>query len=257
MTGFVGNMEKPLGSFQAIIHSAELFEKIVESFPYPVQVFSTDGTAIRINRATVEMLGIHEEKHVGIYNVFRDPIVEKLKIAEQVKQVLTGEIVYLTNLNVSYPDMIEYFNVEDRDIQTIFLDITCFPLFCREKTVDFFIAIFIIKKLYQGREEIQKGREYIEKHWNEKFDIKEVARAAHLSSNHFLRLFKKHMGITPYRYYLNVKVDKVQEFLKDENLNIAEAFAFCGLDYHGHYARLFKEKTGLSPSQYRESMKTP
>ena len=34
--------------FQAAFEDNELFEKVVKFFPYPVQVFSPDGTAIMI-----------------------------------------------------------------------------------------------------------------------------------------------------------------------------------------------------------------
>lgn len=46
-------------TFQAAFDNDALFEKIVEAFPYPVQVFSPDGTAVRINRAA-----IREEKRL-------------------------------------------------------------------------------------------------------------------------------------------------------------------------------------------------
>ena len=63
------------------------------------------------------MIGIKSmESHVGKYNVFEDPIVRELGVMDQVRQVLTGKTVYLTNFNAPYQDMIRYFNVEDRDI---------------------------------------------------------------------------------------------------------------------------------------------
>lgn len=234
------------------MYGHELFGRIVDAFPYPVQVFSANGTAIKINRATVTVLGIKEEEHVGRYNVFCDPIVKKLGIMDQVKQVLTGKTVYLTDLNASYQDMIRFFDVEDRDTQTLHLDITCFPLFEPDQAVKHFIAVFLVKRIYRGRDEIQRGREYLETHWQDKFDVQKAAQVANLSPDHFSRLFKRHMGVTPYRYYISLKIDQVQGLLKDENLSIAEAFSACGLDYHGHFAKVFKERTGFSPSEYRE-----
>jgi AraC family transcriptional regulator len=240
--------------FQAVFENEELLEKMVESFPYPVQIFSVDGTAVRINRATLEMIGIRSvEAHVGKYNVFRDPLVRELGIMDVVRQVLTGKTVYLTDLDFSYQDMIRYFNVADKDIKTLHVDITCFPLMKPDHTVGCFVAIFFIKKAYRGREEIQRGKEYIENHWREKYDARKVAEAANLSAHHFAKLFKKHVGITPYDYYIDIKIRKIQERLRDPNLTIAEAFAACGVDYHGHFARVFKKRAGLTPSQYREA----
>lgn len=242
--------------WQTAFENDELPEKMVEFFPYPVQVFSVDGTAVMINKAALEMIGIRSvEGHVGKYNVFQDPLVRKLGIMDQLRQVLTGKTVYLTDLDFSYQDMIKYFDVVDRDVKTLHVDITCFPIMKPDHTVSCFIAVFFFKKIYRDREEIQKGREYIEDHWREKYDAQKLAAAVNLSPPYFARLFKKHVGVTPYDYYIDIKINKIKERLRDPKLTISEAFTLCGVDYHGNFARVFKKKTGLTPSQYREAAK--
>src|SRR5690606_23580084 len=117
--------------------------------------------------------------------------------------------------------------------------------------VECFAAVFIFKKIYRGKEEIERGRQYIETHWQEPFDANETARAACLSKAHFTKLFKKHTGVTPHEYYINYRISKLKEKLLDTNLSIAQAFAACNMNYNGHSARLFKEKVGVTPSVYR------
>lgn len=250
----VGDAHRSLSeSFQLLIKEQELLAKVIEFFPYPIQIFSLDGIARMINKATLEMIGIKDvESHVGIYNVFKDPIVSGLGCMGQVRQVLEGKTVYLTDFNAPYQDMICYFNVEDRDIQTISSDITCFPLVNADGVIEYFAAVFIIKNIYRGKEEIKWGRQYIEAHWQEPFDAKETAKAACLSKAYFTKLFRKHTGITPHEYYVNFRISKLKEKLLDTNLTIAQAFIACGMDYNGHSARVFKDRTGLSPSEYRK-----
>ena len=243
-------------SFQLLLKEQELLAKVIEFFPYPIQVFSIDGTARMINKAALDMIGIKSvESHVGIYNVFKDPIVEGLGVMERVRQVLTGKTVYLTDFNAPYQDMIRYFNVIDRDIQTISSDITCFPLINADGTMEYFAAVFIIKKIYRGKEEITRAKKYIETHWQEAFDLTETAKAACLSKAQFTKLFKKHTGVTPHEYYINYKISKLKEKLLDANLSVAQAFAACNMDYNGHSAKLFKEKVGVTPSAYRKNLK--
>jgi AraC family transcriptional regulator len=231
----------------------ELLGKVIEFFPYPIQIFSPDGTARLINKAALEMIGIRSvEAHVGKYNCFEDPIVRELGFLDQVKRVLKGETVYLSDFNVPYQDMIKYFNVVDRDIQTISSDITCFPLVNEEGEVEYFAAVFILKKVYRGREEIGRARQYIESHWLEPFNLSETAKAACLSKAQFAKLFKKHTGLTTHEYYINYKIERLKEKLLDTNLTIAQAFAACNMNYNGHSAKLFKEKVGVSPSEYRK-----
>lgn len=184
-------------SFPSLSEEQKLYAKVIEFFPYPIQIFSLDGTARMINKAALDMIGIKSvDSHVGKYNVFEDPIVSALGVMDQISQVLTGKTVYITDFNASYQDMIRYFNVEDRDIQTISSDITCFPLVNDDGAIEYFAAVFILKKIYRGREEIRRGRQYIESNWQEPFNLSEAAKAACLSKAQFTKLFKKHTGVT-------------------------------------------------------------
>ncbi len=242
-------------SFHEAFGNKELFSKIIEFFPYPIQVLSLDGTSLMINRAMIRVFQIkYPQMHVGQYNVFEDPIMLRLGLIDQVRQVIKGKTVYLQDISVPYKDIIEVYGSGDSDITAMYQDITSFPLLGADNKPVCFVAVFITKKIYRGKQEITEARKYMENNWQEQFDINDLAKQVNLSPSHFTRLFKKHVGCTPYRYYGNIKISKIKEKLMDPNITISEAFTACGVDYHGHYARIFKENTGLTPTEYRRML---
>ncbi|OQB51214.1 MAG: Bifunctional transcriptional activator/DNA repair enzyme AdaA [Firmicutes bacterium ADurb.Bin146] len=232
----------------------ELLAKIIDFFPYPVQIFSIDGTAKIINDATLKMIGIKKrENHIGIYNVFRDPIIEELECMDEVKQVLTGKTVYLKDFNVPYKRIRDYFDLADKDVKTISSDITCFPLYNDEGVIENFAAVFLFKNVYSIKEEISRAKKYIDTHWQEPFNTEAISKVSFMSKKHFSKLFKEQYGMTPHEYYIDLKISRLKEKLLNNEITISQAFSECNIDYTGYYIKLFKEKTGYTPSEYRNN----
>lgn len=104
------------------------------------------------------------------------------------------------------------------------------------------------------RDNIKKTIEFLNDCYNREFNFKEIARIANLSPYHFIRVFKAETGMTPYKYLLNIKLQRAREKLANRNLSISQVFSECGMEYNGHFAALFKRKVGLTPSQYRKKI---
>lgn len=235
--------------------SDEYLLNFINCLPYPVQVYACDGTSVMVNSALLKDFNIDSpDKIVGKYNVFKDLDVVAQGLISYAKRTFKGESFIIKDIQVPLENIYFNYDKKDTDIEAMYVDITLFPIFDKEGKVSCAATMFINKRLYRGKKEIEKAKKYIELHCLENFDINAVAKEACHSRTHLARLFKKHTGATPYSYYTMCKFKKLKEKLLDLNLSIAQAFNACGLDYNGHFAKIFKEKTGVSPSEYRKTV---
>jgi AraC-like DNA-binding protein len=243
-------------SFQNVPENEELFFKIIEFFPYPIQVYSPDGTSVMVNSALLDEFEVPDrEMVIGRYNILKDPDISRAGLFEAVQQAFSGEVVYVKDAEVPLKTIKELYNTECYHVDAAYQDATLFPILNNDGQVLYIVVILITRRIYRGKESIIKAKEYLRNNWLHEFDIDRVAQAANLSPYYLSRLFKKDVGMTPYNFYLSIKIDKIKEKLCDMNLTVSEAFAACGVDYHGNIARLFKKSVGLTPSEYRKKIK--
>ena len=242
-------------SFQELFGREELLAKVIEFFPYPIQVYAPDGTSVLVNKALLDEYHVSDPNMiVGKYNVFADPYIIASGAIQILKRAFQGETVFFPDVKVPLEDIVERYGITDLDVEAVYQDITVFPILDDKQRVQYVVALLINRRVYKGKSEIEKAKEYIENNWQDKFDLDKAAKAACLSKAHFTKLFKKHTGVTPYEYYINFKINKLKEKLQDTNLSITRAFTACNMEYNGHSARIFKKKTGLSPSAYRKRL---
>ena len=91
----------------------------------------------------------------------------------------------ITDLQEGYK--IEKYDIRDLDVEAAYQDITLFPIKDDTKQVIYVGVLLINRRVYRGKREIEKAKEHIEKHWMDRFDANETAKAACLSKAHFTK----------------------------------------------------------------------
>jgi AraC-like DNA-binding protein len=80
-----------------------------------------------------------------------------------------------------------------------------------------------------------------------------LAEILGVSARHLRYVFEQEIGLPPYRYYLNMRLDMAMTILRNEPertlRELAEEFGFCD---EFHFSRTFKRRFGISPSQIRK-----
>ena len=67
----------------------------------------------------------------------------------------------------------------------------------------------------------------------------------------FHEVFKAYTGMTPYQYFIQLKINKAKELLASDRYTVKEAAFRLGFEDPFYFSRLFKKKTGVAPSQWR------
>jgi AraC-like DNA-binding protein len=240
-------------SFQSLYENKELFVEIIKQFPYPMHICEADGTMLLANEAFLKFVKVsNPEKIFRKHNVLQDPDLERWGVKEFVMRAYQGETVHAYDIKVPVQELIDKFSGKKEVVfESLFHNMTAFPIYNGNNQLLYVVTVFVTSRYYNDKEEIMKGKEYIEDHWMEEFDIDKMANTVNLSRYHYTRLFKKHTDMTPYQYYQDVKISKLKEKMCDKNLSVAQVFAECGVDYNGNFAKIFKQKVGMTPSQYR------
>lgn len=96
-------------------------------------------------------------------------------------------------------------------------------------------------------------KNYIEQNLTHPLSIEDIAKQVNLSRSRALHLYKETYHITPYNYYLSLRLDLAKTMLKRTTLSIQEiSDRMSFTDYH-HFSSFFKKGAGVSPSDYRSS----
>lgn len=247
------SFQERLNMLQAVMGQEELFSKIIEFFPYPIEVYMRDGTAVMVNRAMLAEFGVtSKDAIIGKYNIFKDPDISKSGLTDLVKDVFSGKTGTVKDIKVPLQSIRERYQLQNGAADFMYQDATGFPIRDERGEVSHVVVLLITRRIYKGKVSILRAIEYLENNWDQEYNLNEAAKAAFLSTPHFSRVFKSEVGITPYNYYRKLKVEHLMEKLRDTNMTVKEAFNACGLRYSGHSISLFKNHVGVTPLKYRK-----
>ncbi len=93
------------------------------------------------------------------------------------------------------------------------------------------------------------SKHYIDTHLCNPININEISASSYLSKFHFIRLFKRCYGRTPYKYLTEARIEMAKHFLKS-GLAVGETCLRVGFESPASFSLLFKKQTGISPSAY-------
>ena len=107
----------------------------------------------------------------------------------------------------------------------------------------------VIKQPHQ--EQMESAAAYLRANFSTKIDIDTLAKDMFLSRYYFIRLFKKHFGISPYSYLTTYRINQAEELLL-LNMTVEEVALNCGFGNANNLNRIFKKTVGLTPTDFKK-----
>ena len=99
---------------------------------------------------------------------------------------------------------------------------------------------------------LERALQAIEAQLGSEIDVGEIAASAAVSTSHLIRLFNRHLGVTPARYLWQRRVERGIELLEETGLPIGEVARTCGFRSSHHFSRRVREASGSTPTRVRD-----
>lgn len=100
----------------------------------------------------------------------------------------------------------------------------------------------------EARQTVNLLRDAPEQRWT----LRELAAAVHLSPSQLGRVFADAYGKTPMTYLSTLRAERLARLLRETDLPVEAAMRQVGWHSRGHAARMFRQAVGVTPTRYRQ-----
>lgn len=104
---------------------------------------------------------------------------------------------------------------------------------------------------------VAQAKAYMQEHLHEAVNMEALARQFHVGYCWFHRCFRKHAGVSPNQYHLNLRLAKAAQMLRCTQLPVKEIAAKLGYPTPDYFSAAFKKKMKQPPQQYRDGAGKP
>lgn len=101
---------------------------------------------------------------------------------------------------------------------------------------------------------IERARDYLGARFSKQVRLAAVATECGMSAFQLIRVFHRVLGVTPYAYLVQLRVNRARDLLH-QGVNVSEVAYSCGFSDQSHLTRVFKKAVGVPPGTYRRAVR--
>lgn len=113
-------------------------------------------------------------------------------------------------------------------------------------------AVFIAKEMENKNDLVEECMEYINKNYQNRISLGEIAQHINVNSSYLSRIFKEKTGVNLLGVVNRKKMEAARDYLQNSNLKISEIAERVGIFDTSYFSHFFKKYTGQSPKQFRQ-----
>ncbi|MBY4678062.1 choline metabolism transcriptional regulator GbdR [Marinobacterium arenosum] len=107
------------------------------------------------------------------------------------------------------------------------------------------------QQLMSSQPKLAEVAQLMEANIEEPLALQELAQLAGVSRRKLERWFLKHLGCSPWRYYLKLRLARARRLLKQTACPIVEVASMCGFVSATHFSRCYRKYMGIAPRAER------
>lgn len=108
---------------------------------------------------------------------------------------------------------------------------------------------------YTDDEKVKIALAFIRDNHHQAFSLDQLSRACHSDPCYLIKLFKKKVGLTPYQYLRNYRIEVAKKKLLQDK-TVSQVAHEVGFFDQSHFHRNFKPIVGMTPFQYKRQFRT-